>query len=172
MSVSIAHPGRRRRPAHLVGVRHLIAGSIAVALAGGGATAALAGTPTAAPQACSPCVYHVTPGGSGSQNLAYVLQHLVQSHDTVVLADGVYRVANLQVTAPDVTIVAQHVPPAGAAPTVWLDGSVPYRWWNHPSPHVWAHAYARDFCNTTTPQLPCTQVGAPYHSDQVFRHGE
>ncbi len=120
---------------------------------------------------CSPCVYHVTPTGTGPQSLAYVLQHLVQSNDTVVLADGIYRVGNLQVSAPDVTIIAEHVPAPGAQPTVWFDGSIPYRWWNHPSANVWEHAYTRDFCNTTTPQLPCTQVTAPYHSDQVFLHG-
>ena len=113
----------------------------------------------------------MTPTGVGAQSLAYVLQNLVQNNDTVVLADGVYRVDNLQVSAPDVTIIAEHVPARGAQPTAWLDGSIPYRWWNHPSPTVWEHAYDEDFCNTTTPQLPCSQVSAPYHSDQVFMHG-
>ena len=148
--------------------------TVAIALIVGVGTASAAAWASTDPApgglACSPCTYQVTPTGVGTHNLVDALQH-VQSHDTVVLADGVYRVENLQVSAPDVTIVAQHVRPPGSPPAVWLDGSVPYRWWNHPSARVWEHAYNRDFCNTTTPHLPCSQAGAPYHSDQVFLHG-
>jgi hypothetical protein len=152
--------------------RPAVAAFVALGVVAGSARVATASAPANPQPACAPCTYHVTPNGAGSQSLAYVLQNLVQAHDTVVLADGVYRVANLQVSAPDVTIVAQHVPPAGAQPTAWLDGSVPYRWWNHPSPRLWSHSYNKDFCNTTTAGLPCAQVPPAYHSDQVFQHGD
>ena len=169
MLFGAAHADGSRSPRVLA--RAATTALMTFALVATGTTAALAIAPQSATPACAPCTYHVTPTGVGAQSLSYVLQHLVQSNDTVVLADGVYRVDNLQVSAPDVTIIAEHVPARGAEPTVWLDGSIPYRWWNHPSPTVWEHAYDEDFCNTTTPQLPCSQVSAPYHSDEVFMHG-
>ena len=40
----------------------------------------------------------MTPTGTGAHNLPYVLAHLVQPSDTVELADGVYRVSDLEKT--------------------------------------------------------------------------
>src|SRR6476469_8695004 len=102
----------------------LAAALVALFLGVGSATAAVARTPVASPATCSPCVYRVSPTGTGTHDLAYAVQH-VQAHDTVLLADGVYRVANLQVSAPYVKIAAEHVAAAGASPHVWLDGSLP-----------------------------------------------
>src|SRR5437762_550739 len=76
----------------------------------------------AQPSACSPCAYTVSPSGTGVHSLAYVLANLVQSGDTVVLADGVYRVGELRVAPSHVVVKAAH----GwnhATPRVWLDGS-------------------------------------------------
>ncbi len=131
---------------------------------------ALAGTArvSASTRTCSPCTYTVTPDGVGAQSLPYVLANLVQAGDTVVLTDGVYQVQNLQVSAANVTIEAQHIPKIGATPTAWLDGSIPYRYWSGGN-GLWSHPYNKDFCNTTLPHLPCDQLGLPYHADQVFK---
>ena len=120
---------------------------------------------------CGPCTYVVTPSGSGSQSLAYVLAHVVRPSDTVELTDGVYPVGELDVQAPGVTIRAEHIPAAGAAPTVWLDGSITYRYWSHPMAGIWSHPYTEDFCETSLRNLPCTQLSVSYHGDQMFRNG-
>src|SRR3954452_8780100 len=93
---------------------------------------------------CSPCTYVVTPNGTGAHDVRNVLANLVQPSDSVLLADGVYRVANLQVNASGVTIRAQHVPGDGETPSAWLDGSIPYLIWTK-SGSNWSHAYSKDF---------------------------
>ncbi|HEY3832391.1 MAG TPA: right-handed parallel beta-helix repeat-containing protein [Acidimicrobiia bacterium] len=153
-----------------------IAGLLGVAATGTAAVASPA-APAQAPRAaavspnCGPCSYVVTPTGTGSQSLAYVLAHLVQSGDTVELTNGVYRVGELDVRAPGVTIRAEHIPAAGAAPSVWLDGSIVYRYWSHPSASIWSHPYSQDFCETSLRNLPCTQLSVSYHGDQMYRDG-
>src|SRR5207244_3909686 len=106
-------------------VKHaaLVVTAMAIALTSY-APAAHAAAPVPTPHACSPCTYRVAPGGAGAQNLSYVLAHLVQADDVVILDDGVYRVANLSVSAPHVTIVGAHVPSVGHQPAAWLDGSI------------------------------------------------
>ncbi len=118
---------------------------------------------------CSPCTYVVNPNGTNARSLPYVLANLVHAGDTVELADGVYPVANMTLAAPNVTIRAQHLPAAGASPSAWLDGSIPYRWWNQPSPRIWTHAYSKDFCNTTLLHHACAGLGVAFHADQVFK---
>ncbi|HEY3833199.1 MAG TPA: right-handed parallel beta-helix repeat-containing protein [Acidimicrobiia bacterium] len=120
----------------------------------------------------TPHTYVVNPGGTGATSLSNVLANLVQPGDTVMLADGVYPVQNLTLSQPNVTIRAQHMPAAGAPPTAWLDGSIPYLYWSQPHPGLWTHPYTKDFCNETLPHLPCAQGGLPYHSDQVFKGGD
>ncbi len=136
----------------------------------GSAAAALAIPHAPAPRACTSCTYVVTPTGTGAQNLQYVLSHLAQPSDVVELADGVYRVGNLDVKVPGVTIRAQHLP-GSTGPRVWLDGSVAYRYWNHPSATIWSHGYQRDFCETSLRNIACTQLSVSYHGDQLFRNG-
>jgi parallel beta-helix repeat protein len=111
----------------------------------------------------------VSPNGAGSASLPYVLANLVQAGDTVMLADGVYVVQNLAVSQPNVTIRAEHLPAAGAPPKVWLDGSIPYRYWSQPRSGVWQHSYSKDFCNTTLLHMSCSQLPVAYRSDQVFK---
>src|SRR4051794_16450411 len=120
MPLSVARRGAALSRPPCAAARAGGAALVALALVVGSAVAVLTHTSRAEATSCSPCTYTVSPGGAGSHNLGYVMQHLVQAHDTVVLTDGVYRVANLQVTAPNVTIIAQHVAPAGAQPQVWL----------------------------------------------------
>src|SRR5689334_426340 len=142
----------------------------ATGLLAGNGTGAAAATPPAAPAASH--TYTVTPTGTGAHDLAEVLEHLVQPSDVVLLADGVYRVSNIEVTVPNVTIRAQHMPAAGASsPRVWLDGSIPYRWWQHPSDTIWSHSYDKDFCATTLRNLPCNQLSVSYHGDQLLVGG-
>ncbi|HEY1739342.1 MAG TPA: right-handed parallel beta-helix repeat-containing protein, partial [Acidimicrobiia bacterium] len=156
-----------------------LAGVLGVAAMGtaAGATAAAPSsgqsreTNSAVTPNCGPCTYVVTPNGTGSQSLAYVLAHLAQSSDTVELTNGVYRVGELDVRAPGVSIRAQHIPAPGAAPSVWLDGSISYRYWSHPSAGIWSHPYSQDFCETSLRNLPCTQLSVSYHGDQMFRNG-
>ncbi len=127
------------------------------------------------PRACGPCTYLVSPTGVGTQNLKYVLTNLVQANDVVLLADGVYRVGDLQVSVPNVTIRAQHVPSVtDTAPLVWLDGAIPYRYWNSELPagsttRRWFHAYSKDFCKTTLGARACAQLSVSYRGDQVFQ---
>ncbi len=126
--------------------------------------------PTTSTHPTTPTTWVVTPDGAPAHNLKYALVHLVHAGDTVELADGVYRVDNLSVSAPSVTIRAEHLPAARARPKAWLDGSIPYRYWAGGN-GLWSHPYDKDFCNTTLPHLPCAQLGLPYHADQVFKGG-
>ena len=68
--------------------------ALAVGAVANSSASRIAGAAVAQPRAC-PCTYLVTPSGAGAQSLSYVLAHLVQAGDTVMLADGVYPVENL-----------------------------------------------------------------------------
>jgi parallel beta-helix repeat protein len=154
-----------------------LAGVVAAApTSAGAAQRATARAAAAAPKAVTPNsghTYVVTPTGVGMQNLSALLTHVVQAGDTVELADGVYRTGNLNVSAPGVTIRAQHMPSAnGAAPSVWLDGSVPYQFWTQGEGNLWVHSYNKDFCAQTLRNLPCDQLSVSYHGDQLFVSGQ
>src|SRR4051794_1023920 len=77
------------------------------------AVGAQTGTP--GPQSVAPNSAHtylVTPTGTGMRNLSAVLAHVAKAGDTIELADGVYRTGNLNVTVPNLTIRAEHMPAA------------------------------------------------------------
>jgi parallel beta-helix repeat protein len=141
-----------------------------------GGAAGITGAHAARPLTCAPCTYDVSPSGTGVHDLTYVLANLVQSGDTVVLADGVYRVGEMEVNAPNVTIRAAN--PWISAPHVWLDGSIPYLHWNGPgavpgtSTRLWWHAYDKDFCKTGLGKRPCASLGVAYRGDQMFQSGQ
>ncbi len=152
-----------------------IAVTLAVTFAvsiGGTAIGARAGThargpASAAPRTCGPCTYVVTPTSTGTQSLQYVVAN-AQPSDVIELADGIYHVGGLDVTQPGVTIRALNLPAAGAPPRVWLDGSVPYQFWSHPTAGIWSHPYNKDFCESNLRGQPCNTLSVSYHGDQLF----
>src|SRR4051812_26211089 len=162
--------GHHRRAA----VVSVILGVVSAMLAGAAGTGA---AHAARPLSCSPCTYDVSPSGVGAHNLAYVLVNLVHDGDSVVLANGVYRVGELRVSAPHVTIRAAHAW-TDSVPTVWLDGSIAYQHWNGTdtipgtTTHRWWHPYSKDFCKTGLAKHACTGLGVGYRGDQMFQSGQ